>query len=373
LEAENEFYENNILTNPDNYINVSFWNSAYKIIYQVNACIEGLNESSSLSAQIRNRLLGECKFMRAYLFFNLVNLYGGVPLVTSTNFESNATLPRTTSDLVYELIEDDLRSSESLLPESFSNKLRPTKNSARALLARVALFQSKWAEAELLSTKVIENGEFLLESNLNDVFLPDSREAIWQIMPVDLGYNTPLGTQFVPTTAGKPRYAITEDLYNAFESGDQRIDKWLKSKTVASVFYIYPYKYKLRFDGNSTPSEYFVPLRLAEQYLIRAEARARQNILLTAKDDLNKVRNRAGLANSTASSQMDILTAIDKERRTEFFCEEGHRWFDLKRLNTVNETLSVIKAPGWQETDQLYPIPFSQILYNPALTQNPGY
>ena len=88
---------------------------------------------------------------------------------------------------------------------------------------------------------------------------------------------------------------------------------------------------------------------------------------------MNKVRNRAGLANSTASSQMDILTAIDKERRTEFFCEEGHRWFDLKRLNTVNETLSVIKAPGWQETDQLYPIPFSQILYNPALTQNPGY
>ena len=140
-------------------------------------------------------------------------------------------------------------------------------------------------------------------------------------MPVDPGYNTPLGSYLNPTPSGKPRYGITDTLLNSFEINGSRKTNWLKSKTVNSIFYTYPFKYKLRFDGNTTPSEYFVPLRLAEQYLIRAEARVKQNNIEGAKNDLNTIRSRAGLPNTLASSQAEALSAIEQERRAELFCE----------------------------------------------------
>lgn len=371
---EDEFFQNNILVNPDNYVNANFWQSAYKFIYQANACIEGLNRSTALSETTKNRLLGECRFIRALLYFNMINLYGDVPLITSTDFHENATLPRTSKATVWAAIEEDLKLAESLLPENSStNRIRPGKFAATSLLARTYLFQSKWSESEQASSNVINNTSYQLESNINNVFTPGSKEAIWQVMPVDPGYNTPLGAQFNPTPAGKPKFGITDNLLNLFEPADTRKANWLKSKTVASVFYTYPFKYKLRFDGSATPSEYFVPLRLAEQYIIRSEARARQNNLSAAKSDLDMIRNRAGLPNTTAATQQEVLEAIEKERRLELFCEEGHRWFDLKRTGRANTVLMPIKSPNWQITDELYPIPFSEILYNPALIQNAGY
>lgn len=371
---EDDFYQNNILINPDNYINANFWQSAYKFIYQANACIEGLNKSTALSQAVKNRLLGECQFIRAYLYFNLTNLYGDVPYVTSTDFHINSTMPRTSKASIYAGIEEDLKSAESLLLENnSSNKIRPEKPAATALLARVYLFQNKWSESEEASSRVIDNPKFHLEPDLNNVFPPGSREIIWQVMPVDPGYNTPLGAQLNPTPSGKPRYGVTDNLLNLFEVGDSRKTNWLKSKTVNSIFYTYPFKYKLRFDGNTSPSEYFVPLRLAEQYLIRAEARAKQSNIEGAKNDLNTIRSRAGLTNTLASSQTEVLSAIEHERRVELFGEEGHRWFDLKRNGKASSVLSSIKSPNWQATDELYPIPFTEILYNPALIQNPGY
>src|SRR5690606_25016061 len=89
--------------------------------------------------------------------------------------------------------------------------------------------------------------------------------------------------------------------------------------------------------------------------------------------DLNEVRTRAGLQNSTASNLEELLMAISQERRVEFFAEWGHRWFDLKRTNLANDALANLKAPNWQSTDILYPIPHSQLLLNPNLTQNEGY
>ena len=374
LPEEDDFCQNNILINPDNYINANFWQSAYKFIYQANACIEGLNRSTILSQAVKNRLLGECQLMRAYLYFNLINLFGDVPYVTSTDFHLNSAMPRTSKASIYARIEEDLKSAESLLPEiNSSNKIRPEKPAATALLARVYLFQNKLSESEEASTRVINNTRFYLESDLNTVFVPSSKEIIWQIMPVDPGYNTPLGSYLNPTPSGKPRYGITDTLLNSFEINDSRKTNWLKSKTVNSIFYTYPFKYKLRFDGNTTPSEYFVPLRLAEQYLIRAEARVKQNNIEGAKNDLNTIRSRAGLPNTLASSQAEALSAIEQERRAELFCEEGHRWFDLKRNGRASSVLLSIKSPNWQVTDELYPIPFTEILYNPALIQNPGY
>jgi hypothetical protein len=122
-------------------------------------------------------------------------------------------------------------------------------------------------------------------------------------------------------------------------------------------------------------------LRLSEQYLIRAEARTQLGQYTDAAADLNVVRTRAGLLNTTATDKATLTAAIEKECRTEFFCEWGHRWLDLKRwpginnasLTRADEVLSVVKGAQWQSTDAFYPIPQTARNVNSTLTQNPGY
>jgi hypothetical protein len=114
-------------------------------------------------------------------------------------------------------------------------------------------------------------------------------------------------------------------------------------------------------------------LRLAEQYLIRAEARARQGELIGAKEDLNFIRNNAGLGNTTAVTATEIVDAVINERRYEFFTETGLRFFDLQRTGKLDAILSSVK-PGWNSTDQYWPVPQSELLINPNLApQNAGY
>jgi hypothetical protein len=124
------------------------------------------------------------------------------------------------------------------------------------------------------------------------------------------------------------------------------------------------------------PAEYPMILRLAEQYLIRAEARAQQNNLIGSQSDLNVIRTRAGLPNTSASTQQDLLSAIYRERQFELFTEMGHRWLDLKRTGSVDmimNTETPQKGGIWKTTDQLYPLPLSEIQADINLTQNPGY
>ena len=157
---------------------------------------------------------------------------------------------------------------------------------------------------------------------------------------------------------------------DAFESGDQRRDQWIGEVNDGSQTYYFPFKYKIQFAF--TPEEYVVGLRLAEQYLIRAEARAKQGDLIGAQSDLNVIRGRAGLPNSTANNQASLLLAIEQERKVELFTEWGHRWMDLKRTQRIDEILSTLKS-NWQVTSALYPIPELDITNNPNITQNPGY
>jgi hypothetical protein len=157
----------------------------------------------------------------------------------------------------------------------------------------------------------------------------------------------------------------------AFENNDQRKMNWLKTNIVSGQSYYYPFKYKIR---SGTPvTEYLIVLRLAEQYLIRAEARTRQNNLQGAKSDLNEIRKRSGLPDTDANTKDEMQIAIEHERQTELFAEWGHRWFDLKRWEKANAVLNLLKAPNWQPTDMLYPIPLQEIQRNSALVQNEGY
>jgi hypothetical protein len=367
-----DFFANAIsLTNQSDE---NLWKNAYKYIYQANACIAGTAASSTLTTSVKKRITGEALFMRAFFHFYLVNMYGPVPLAITIDYQTNAPLPRTSVDVIYNQIIADLKMSQKLLstdPAPNDNS-RVNQFAAGAFLARVYLYQKQWSAAESAATAII-SANFKLEPILNNVFLASSREQIWQLTPVFSGNETTEGQILIPPSPGiLPQYVVTNSQIAAFESGDQRAVKWLNYATVQNKAYAYPYKYKLVYKANTTPTESYSMLRLAEQYLIRAEARAQQNNLPGALADINTIRSRAGLPNSTAITQTQILNAVMHERQTELFCEWGHRWFDLKRTGTIDAILSLEKL-GWKSSAALFPIPYTEIQLNPSLTQNPGY
>lgn len=370
----NPFYTNSVPANHSNLFN-RLWKPAYNNngIYTANAILEGLNSSSSIADSIKKQLTGEVKVIRALEYFYLVNLFGDVPLITATGFENNSILPRTSSDKIYDFLVKELNEASSLLSPYYpsANRGRINNWTAVSLLARVYLFKSDWSNAESSATAVINSGMYSLNSNLASVFSSiTSPETIWQL--VRDNSNTAEGGTFLPaSTTVKPAYALTSYLLNTFETGDLRKNAWTSKNKVSGVDYYYPYKYRSRI--SSQPTEYYILFRLAEQYLIRAEARAKKGDIGGAASDLNMIRARAGLTNTTAATQPEMLTAILKERQTEFFCETGHRWFDLKRTGNADAVLSAIKGTYWQSTDTLFPIPQAEIDKNSNLKQNPGY
>jgi len=372
-----------------------YWNNFYPVIYTLNSSIQGLNASTGLTPAVKQQLLGEAYFMRGFCYFYLVNLYGDVPLVTGIDYTVNRLLPRAPQSLVWQQITSDLKSAQSLLSPNYldaslisqaSQRVRPTQGAANALLARAFLYQQKWDSATAASTAVIKNTSLYSLDTLNGVFLANSNEAIWQLQPVNAGQNAQDAIFFVLPSVGPDPYShpvyLDTLLVNAFETGDQRRVNWVDSVIANGITYYYPYKYKALTtqpvnNVYPPPTEYPTVLRLSEQYLIRAEAEAKNNDLADAATDLNMIRSRAGLPNTTASTQADLLTAIFHERQMELFAEWGHRWLDLKRTGNITAVMSVVtplKGGGlWSEYKQWYPISINEIQNDPNLVQNSGY
>jgi hypothetical protein len=300
-------------------------------------------------------------------------------------------LPRTSKVLVYQQIIADLKDAQGLLNANYvdaglinttAERVRPTRAAAAALLARAYLYTADYKNAETQSSAVISNAALYQLDTLNSVFLKNSNEAIWQLQPVLAVWNTQ-DAQFLVFPASGPNndhpIYLNPVLVGSFETGDQRKTKWvgMTSDTLAGVVtkYYYPYKYQSATPG-APVTEYTMILRLAEQYLIRAEARASQGDLSGGASDLNIIRNRAGLPNTTANSQASLLSDIIHERQVELFSEWGHRWFDLKRTGTVDAVMSIacpLKGGAWNTNWQLYPVPLDELHVNPNLTQNSGY
>lgn len=396
------FYKNALISNSASPTNLGsdYWNSLYDNLYSANSAIEGLNNSQGLTLTVKQQLLGEAKFMRAFVYFYLVNLFGDIPLVTTTDYTLNKTLSRSPKATVYQQIISDLKDAEDLLSTDYLDgrlqkytstpeRTRPTKGAAAALLARVYLYNgnltgdaSNYVNAEAQATSMIGNVSLYDTTSLNNVFLKNSREAIWQLQPTKSNQNTDDSRMFILTSLSSSMPVwLSDTLLNSFENGDLRKvnGNWVNSTIISSTKYYYPYKYK---NNTATVSEYLMVLRLAEQYLIRAEARALQNNLPGAIADLDIIRKRAGLpliANTNPGiSQSALLDKIFHERQVEFFSEWGHRWFDLKRTNTVDALMTVItprKANGepWRSYQKYYPIPFSELQNGINLTQTPGY
>jgi hypothetical protein len=366
----NEIYLNKIRTDNGN-VN-TLWTSGYSGIYQTNDFLNGVPKSSKLSASLRKQVTGEALICRALYYFNLVQLFDGVPLITGTDYKENAVKPRVSADSVYAFIIGDLNNAITQLSETYpsAGRLRPNVHTARAMLAKVYLTRSQWQQAAEQASQVLGSNLYTLEP-LSKVFLDGSKEAIWQMASTSNYGQTVDANYLIPYTGSVPTYALTNAQMNAFETTDQRKQTWTGATTVNTVTYYYPWKYKNR-DLANTPKEYYMFFRAGEQFLIRAEANAQRGLLDSARADLNRIRTRAGLAGTTAVSKEDVLMAIERERQTEMFCEGGHRWFDLKRTGRATAVLQPIKA-DWQATDTLYPIPQQQMDTNPFLTQNKGY
>ncbi len=365
---------NNTLT-PGNGIVTDLWNDGYKFIYQANAVWEGLERSAGVSPALKIQLQGESRFIRAWCHFNLLLLFGEIPIITETAYEPNALRERKTPAEVYARIEDDLLFAMNSLAPGFpagSERVRPTKYAASALLARVYLYQGKYAEAEAQAGAVIGmNALFSLVSNLDYVFLKNSAEAIWQLMAVRPRWNT-YSAVFLVFNSTPSTVSLAPGFVSGFTAGDNRRNAWIRTVTTPGGTYHHAYKYKVGLNAAAV-TEYTMVLRLAEQYLVRAEARAAQDNLAGALADLNFIRARAGLPNSAASTKEEITEAIQEERRAELFCESGDRWFNLKRTGNADAVLGPLKGSNWTTADQLYPIPQEEINRNPNLYQNPGY
>jgi len=370
---------------------INIWTPLYNYIYQANAVTENLKNSSGVSATVKQQLTGESIFLRAYFYFYLVNLYGDVPLVTSTDYKTNAVLARTPKAQVYQQIINDLRMAQSLLSSHYvdatdtattTDHIRPTNWAATALLARVYLYTESYDSAELQASTVINNPLYQLPVDLTKVFLKNSSEAIWQLADDANSFWTGDGSNFIlnaPPSSGISRSTtISPQLFSSFETGDARKTAWINSYSSSGNVWYFPYKYE---DGNkaTTVKEYTMLLRLSEQYLIRAESRAQQGNLAGAVADLNSIRNRAGLANySGMADKASLLAAIAHERQVELFTE-GDRWIDLKRTKTIDAVMDgptgvcLAKGGVWNANKQLYPLLPADILNNSNLIQNLGY
>lgn len=358
----------------DNTDNINQWNAFYNLIYQSNSIIEGVQTSNSLSSGIKDQLLGEAKFMRAFMHFNLLNFYGDVPLITTTDVKITSIAFRKPVDLVYQQIIADLKDAQSLLKDTYASadRARVNKSTATALLARIYLYQKDYINAEIQSTDLINNSALYQLESIDQTFLKSSKETIFQIANTN-GYTGIAGELITGFGATKANYFYTSTFQNAIETGDQRMNNWMKSIAINGVTYLYPYKYRKLSSTVSLHPEYLVVFRLAEQYLIRAEARAQLGTdLKGAREDLNVIRRRAGLLDYQQETKGELLDAIEKERRIELNTEFGHRWFDLRRTQRIDAVMSAIK-PNWKPSSALYPIPASELRNDPNLTQNPNY
>jgi len=396
------YYTNSLVAN-NNYW--GFWSSAYPYIYDANAVINGLQTTAGCSPAVKKQLTGEAYFIRAFWHFYLTNIYGDVPLVLTTDYNNNDRIVRTSRIQVLQQVVADLQNAQTLLNTNYvditdtvttSERVRPNKSAATALLARVYLYLGDYAKdatqytnADIASTTVISNSAYGLSplSGAGSVFQKNSSEAIWQLQtPLksgSAGEDTPDGFEFVltgaPLTGQFQSAIISPQLMSSFEPNDQRWTNWVGSFTTTTtpkITYYFPYKYKNRTYLNQ---EYVMMLRLGEQYLIRAEAEVHEGKITNAISDLNTIRQRAGLSvYAGATDQASLLTAILHERQIELFAEWGHRWLDLGRTGNAAAVMSLItplKGGIWASDNHqlLFPISTTEIGKNPSLTQNPGY
>lgn len=374
-------------TNAGNDLVGDIWRESYEGIQRVNVVLNRIDAIEFDESTSKSNRIAEMKFIRALLYFNLVRLYGDVPLVLeeTENPSDYFGQGRTAVDQVYSQIEADLTDAIQSLSVAKSSG-RPAKGAAQALLGDVQMTQGKYSEATSHFAAVVSSGEYSLAASTSELFGPineGNSEVLFEVQFAS-GVNgnsegSPAASQFRPsgTTANAKGHNLpSAEFVGLFEDGDSRKDDYVGLEVDANPFY-FSLKYEVSPTGvNDGGSDYYV-IRYADVLLKYAESLNESGSTSEAIPFLNEVRNRAGLDNTTATTQSEVRTAIEMERRYEFI-GEGHRWFDLKRYGTAVETMN-----QWFQTNGknvvidadnlLLPIPQSQVDTDPAISQNPGY
>lgn len=372
-------------TRPNNGIVNDNWRESYVAIQKTNVVLNRIEKVTFKSAVIKSSRIGEMKFIRALMYFNLVRFYGDVPLVLEETTDPNVFFGkgRSASTVVYEQIIKDLSESISVLPASSTQLGRVIKTTAQTLLGKVYLTQKNYAKAKVELDAVINSNVHTLLPAVADVFSLTNENNKEIIFAVQFGSGINGNTegsimyqQFSPsnTVAGaKGHNLLTKELYAKYVDLDAR--KGVYNAITANGT---PFCNKLKrptviTDGGSD----VVVLRFADVLLMQAEVENELGNLAASQRLLDQVRTRAKLGKTTATTQSDLRNAIELERRLELQ-GEGHRWLDLLRtgqaITVMNEWFVSQKIPITVTTKYLLlPIPQGQINTDPTIKQNDGY
>ncbi|UOU97114.1 RagB/SusD family nutrient uptake outer membrane protein [Chryseobacterium daecheongense] len=384
-------YDNFTYTQSDGGVE-GYWIGQWQAVNRCNQVITNV-PNIEMDTTLKNRLIAEAKMLRAYFYFNLVRIYGGVPIYDG--LQANYNIPRNSINEVYDFIISDLTAAAAVLPQTYpaSDLGRVTKGGALGLLSKVYLYKKDWQKAYDTSNQVISMG-YSLDPDFNHLFRPAGEFGTESIFEVNCQCSSQYGgsqyaeVQGVRNQFGWGFFTPSQALENAFEAGDIRkeltilrngettpegdlIQKGdpLSVDTYNQKVYV-PKALNNNACGYGSIQNIRI-LRFAEILLINAEAANELGNTATAITNLNKVRTRAQLANTTATTQAALRTAIWNERRVELALE-GDRFVDLVR---TGQAATVLASYGFTPgKNELFPIPLNSINQsNGVLTQNPGY
>jgi len=343
------------------------WTAIYKTVNIANNIIDivpAVNDVTFDQAE-RNKQRGEAFFLRALSYFDLVRLWRNVPIVTQATktASDNKEITNSTGDEVYQFIENDLDSAEALLPATV-NRSMANQYTAKALKARLYLYRENWKKAEDYATQVINDSiDFKLTKPYSQFYAAkNTAESIFEVDYTINNKNSYAANWFQnPTTGGKKEFLPTDDFIALLK------DPNIGGSRSALIFTVNGVTYGNMNFKIATGEDQSYVLRLAEMYLIRAEAKAEQEKLDDGLKDLNVIRNRANVPSlSIVSSRDELVDKIMLERRVEL-AYESHRWFDLIRKGKAQQVLGIPDA-----NKLLLPLPRQEVLIA-NLTQNLGY
>lgn len=387
------------VTPTNTYVN-AVWRTCLTTVSRCNTIL-GRIEKVDMDETVKNQIIGETKFLRAYSYFYLVRFFGNVPLTfeefTSPEQILSADLSLQPKEKVYDVIIADLTSAESILPSTLNtDKTRASIGSVETLLGKVYLTLQKYDSSATELKKVIDQKQYTLAASYKSLFAAGNENLSESILEIDYVSGQTIGNNysylFSPSITsmalfpnnqqGAGRIVPTLDMINAYEPNDQRKTASVSdSVSLIDGSRIYD-RYGLKFVDFSAVdvsdgSVSFTVLRYADVLLMYAEALNELNQPAAALPYVNMVRQRAGLSGLSALSQVDLRAAIDRERRVEFLYE-GKRWFDLLRtgraLTVMNNYYQKMNLKySLEDYELLFPIPQSEIDLNAALKQNTGY
>lgn len=382
-------FENNLA--PNNAVVSSFWNPLYSYVYQANMVNDNVVASTKLSNHIKQKLTAESRFIRALALFYLANIYGDVPLVLSSDYSKNAKLGVSNNQEVINQVIDDLKYAKANLSDvsntTVGNRFRANRWVATALLSRVYLYQKNWQAAEREATEIIDQTSLYTLESLENVFLTSSKEAIWALQHTSTQFTTNDAVSIQGMPNSNSFFIFSPYTLQQFDPTDQRKIKW--TKTIGNTTAQYKFKTYSNLAGNK--SEAPMVFRLAEQYLIRAEARAMQaGKIEGAIADVDAIRIRAGAVGNNLGNNADIsfktiaysrpgiaqdelIKVIFQERIRELFGEFGHRWFDAKRTEEDLNEFFEGRKPNMRAAKAYFPIPQLEIERNGNLKQREDY